>query len=392
MYPYPQIDWDAMRKFRMDKVKDLMVEADVDALVLTGHDNIRYATDFGVFLICESFDWFAAIVTREGEAYLFIPYVDEAMRDPMPNFPWIREYIPTPSWISSLTQGEIWVKMLTRKLQELQAGNVGLDTLPFQLYEGLQGALPGTRFSDLFMPLARARQVKHPEEIKLIRASAEIASLGGAAGLQAMREGAIDFEVLSAADATMRAMGAEFITHNVCVRGGSKLEAGWFPRGDRLWAGATMAFDWGCYVKGGYSSDIARTGFVETPPQEVQKAYRVLMEAHRATEAVAKPGVKVSVLDKTVNDYLRKSGYPTTPYSLGHGVGLRVCELPIIYRPEMMVTDDALEEGMVICLEPQTSVESRGDTVVVKVEDMYQVTKTGLDRLSTTGYTPFWED
>ena len=392
MYPYPQIDWDALRKFRTDKVKDLMIEADVDVLVLTGHDNIRYATDFGVFLICESFDWFAAIVTRDGEAYLFIPYVDEAVQDPMPNYPWIREYIPTPSWVSSITQGEIWVKMLAQKLRELQASKVGLDTMSFQLYDGLKGALPEIRFSDLFMPLALARQVKHPEEVKLIRASAEIASLGGSAGLKAMEEGAIDFEVLSAIDGTMRAMGAEFITHNLCIKSESQRTAGWFPKGSRLWAGATMAFDWGCYVKGGYGSDMCRTGFVGTPSQEVQKAYRVLMGAHRATEAVAKPGVKVSLLDKTANDYLRKSGYPTTPYSLGHGVGLRACELPIIYRPEMMVTDAALEEGMVICLEPETSVQSKGETVVVKVEDMYQVTKTGLDRLSTTGYTPFWED
>ena len=392
MYPYPQIDWDALRKFRGDKVKDLMVEDDLDALLLTGHDNIRYATDFGVFMICESFDWFAAIVTREGEAYLFIPYVDQAVPDPIPNYPWIREYIPTPSWVSSITQEEIWVKMLAGKLEQLRAGKVGLDTMSFQLYEGLKGALPETRFSNLFMPLALARQVKHPEEIKLIRASAEIASLGGSAGLKAMQEGAIDFEVLSAIDGAMRAMGAEFITHNLCIKGESQQTAGWFPRGSRLWAGAAMAFDWGCYVKGGYGSDMCRTGFVGTPSQEVQKAYRVLMEAHRTTEAAAKPGVKASLLDKTANDYLRKSGYPTVPYSLGHGVGLRACELPIIYRPEMMASDAVLEEGMVICLEPETSVESKGETVVVKVEDMYQVTKTGLERLTTTGYTPFWEE
>ena len=392
MYPYPEIDWDALRKFRSEAVKGVMAEADVDALVLTGHDNIRYATDFGVFLICESFDWYAAIITREGEAYLFIPYVDKVIQDPLPDSPWIREYIPTPSWISSITQEEIWVKMLSRKLGDLKAKKVGVDSMPFQFYDGLKAAMSHSRFIDLFMPLALARQVKHPEEVKLIRVSAEIASLGGAAGLRAMQEGAIDFEVLSAIDGTMRAMGAEFITHNVCIKGESQLTAGWFPRGTRLWEGATMAFDWGCYVKGGYASDICRTGFVGTPPEEVQKAYRVLMEAHRTTEAVARPGVRVSVLDKTVNDYLRKSGYPTTPYSLGHGVGLRCCELPIIYRPEMMAVDAMLEEGMVICLEPETSVESRGETVVVKVEDMYQVTATGLERLSTTGYTQFWEE
>ena len=392
MYPYPEIHWTTLRKFRMDKVKEVMAEADLQALVLTGHDNIRYATDVGVFLICEAYDWYAAIITREGEAYIFIPYVDKVVQDPLPNFPWIREYIPTPSWVSSITQEEIWVKMLSQKLRELRATKVGVDTMPFQLYDGLKETLPEVQFSGQYMALALARQVKHVEELKLIRASAEIASLGGVAGLKAMEEGAIDFEVLSAVDSTMRVMGAEFITHNACIKGESQLTAGWFPRGSRLWEGSAMAVDWGCYAKGGYGSDMCRTGFVGTPAQEVQKAYRVLMEAHRATEAVAKPGVKVSVLDKTVNDYLRKSGYPTTPYSLGHGVGLRACELPIIYRPEMMAVDAALEEGMVICLEPETSVESRGETVVVKVEDMYQVTATGLERLTTTGYSPYWED
>ena len=58
----------------------------------------------------------------------------------------------------------------------------------------------------------------------------------------------------------------------------------------------------------------------------------------------------------------------------------------------MMMVDAQLEEGMVICLEPETSVEVNGETVVVKVEDMYQVTATGLDQLTTAGYTPYWED
>ena len=127
MYPYPEIDWDALRKFRSEAVKGVMAEADVDALVLTGHDNIRYATDFGGFLICESFDWYAAIITREGEAYLFIPYVDKVIQDPLPDSPWIREYIPTPSWISSITQEEIWVKRLSRNPVALKATKVGVQ-------------------------------------------------------------------------------------------------------------------------------------------------------------------------------------------------------------------------------------------------------------------------
>ena len=58
----------------------------------------------------------------------------------------------------------------------------------------------------------------------------------------------------------------------------------------------------------------------------------------------------------------------------------------------MMMVDAQLEEGMVICLEPETSVEVGGETVFVKVEDMYEVTATGLQQLTTTSYTPYWED
>ena len=99
MYSYPDIDWDGLRKYRTERVAQVMKDANVDALVLMGHDNIRYATDFGVFLICESYDWFAAIVTQEGEAFLYIPYVDRVVDRPMPDLPWIKEFVPTPSWV-----------------------------------------------------------------------------------------------------------------------------------------------------------------------------------------------------------------------------------------------------------------------------------------------------
>ena len=52
------------------------------------------------------------------------------------------------------------------------------------------------------------------------------------------------------------------------------------------------------------------------------------------------------------------------------------------------MVDAQLEEGMVICLEPETSGEVNGETVVVKVEDMYQVTATGLDQLTTPATHP----
>ena len=72
---------------------------------------------------------------------------------------------------------------------------------------------------------------------------------------------------------------------------------------------------------------------------------------------------------------------------MGHGVGLRACELPIIYRKEMMATDTELKEGMVIALEPETTVESDGKLFVLKLEDVFLVTNSGTERLTSTEYS-----
>ena len=371
-----------------------MKDANVDALVLMGHDNIRYATDFGVFLICESYDWFAAIVTqgRRGLSLHSLCRPGSRQADARP----------------ALDQGVRTDALMG--VQHHPGRDLGRHPFPQAAQPrgtasgGRRHAFPAVGWHEAndvgghvpwtpTCPWPSARQVKHSEEIKLIRSSAEIASMGGDAGLQAMQEGALDFEVLSAIDGTMRAQGAEFITHNVCIKGESQLTAGWFPRGSRMEEGGTMAFDWGCYVKGWVRLRHVQDGFRG-------RAARACAEGMEGPDGIPpgprKPrpspasGYPTWTAPSTI--FWQKPGYPTTPYSLGHGTGLRACELPIIYRPDMMMVDAQLEEGMVICLEPETSVEVNGETVVVKVEDMYQVTATGLDQLTTAGYTPYWED
>jgi Xaa-Pro aminopeptidase len=89
---------------------------------------------------------------------------------------------------------------------------------------------------------------------------------------------------------------------------------------------------------------------------------------------------------EAVNQYLRRQNLPITPYAVGHGVGLRACELPTIHRADRMDRDQVLEEGMVIALEPETAVEIAGQVVVLKVEDNYLVQQDGLRRLTDAPY------
>jgi Xaa-Pro aminopeptidase len=385
MYEWPAVDWDALRQARRGRVAQVMTDLQVDRLLLTGHDNIRYATDFRSMLVAEGFDWYAALVDAAGECTIFVPYVAEDVAAPQPELPWVKKFVATPSWVPSVTQEPIWLRALAREIRATGARRVGTDFLAFQFVDGLRRELRAVELVSAAQALYEARQVKQAEEIRLLEAASTVNALAISAALSRLQEGIIDFDVLAVAVERLQASGVEFLSHSVCVTR-DVLSGNWFATGKRLWPGDAFFFDMGCYGVGGYASDMCRTAFIGEPPAAVRRAYRALLEAYHAGQATARPGTPVSVVDRTINQALRKQGLAETPYSMGHGVGLRACELPIIYRPSMMVADATLEEGMVIALEPETTVHVEGRPVVLKVEDNFVVESTGLRRLGPVGY------
>lgn len=162
-------------------------------------------------------------------------------------------------------------------------------------------------------------------------------------------------------------------------------KAAWLPHGRRIWGGDVFFVDYGVIGRGGYVADFCRTAFAGEPAPEVARAHRALLEAKAAGEAFAKPGVKGSEVAQVINDALRGHGLPETSYAMGHGIGLRMVEIPSLYRADMMDQDDVLEEGMAICIEPSTAVElPSGEVVGMKEEDQYMVTASGLRQLTKT--------
>ena len=185
--------------------------------------------------------------------------------------------------------------------------------------------------------------------------------------------------------ATLQESGPEFLSHSLCNH--RRGNGGWFAEGSVLAEGDPYFFDIGLYGRHGYASDIARTGFVGGDTRtEIKSVYAKLLKAHEVAAQAAKPGVRVSEIDDAVNAYLRSEGLPNTPYAIGHGVGLRACELPTIYRGPLMDRDQVLVENSVIALEPETGLEVDGEFLLLKLEDNYVVERDGVRRLSLAGY------
>jgi Xaa-Pro aminopeptidase len=387
MFDWPAIEHHELQRGRGERIGAFMRSERLDHLLLTSFDNIRYATGYRTQIISEGFDWFAAVIRPDGDFELFVPWVEETSTEPDPALPGLTAVHPLPSWTPAIPHAAYWSTMLRRVLAGSGARRVGYEMMYAELLGPLSEAMPQVEFVPVTTALHDLRSRKTGLEVRLLEAASTVNSIAATAALKAAEAGMTDHDILAVAMASLQSAGTEYVTHSLCnIRRGSGT---WFAAGNELAEGDAFFFDIGCYGAGGYASDMARTGFAGEPPKVVQDVYQQLLAAHRVGEEAARPGVRASQVHEAVNAELRAHGLPVTPYSVGHGVGLRACELPTIYRADRMARDDVLEEGMVISLEPETGVEVDGRLTILKVEDNYVVETGGLRRLTDTGYTQF---
>ena len=204
----PSTDWRELRLHRMGVVQTLMRDHDVQALLVTGPDNIRYATDFRAWFIVEAFDWYAALVTRDGESYIFVPFADEDINDPDPELPWIKQFVATPSWVSNASQPSTWVRLIKKKLEHHKIKRAGIEGLSPSVAMLLMQEMPDVIFTPMDRELGVARQIKHVEEIKLLESNAKRLSRGSDAVLEFIGPGLTDHELLAIATAKLLGAGA----------------------------------------------------------------------------------------------------------------------------------------------------------------------------------------
>lgn len=139
--------------------------------------------------------------------------------------------------------------------------------------------------------------------------------------------------------------------------------------------GDILTLDFGCVVDG-YCSDMTRTFAIGEITAEAEEVYHLVNKARSEAIRVAKAGMTSKALDHVARSVIEEGGYgPYFSHSLGHGVGLRIHEWPMVsYR-----SDDILPEGAVVTIEPGIYVPDRFG---IRIEDMIWLTDGGNERLT----------
>jgi Xaa-Pro dipeptidase len=368
---------------KLDRVRALMAEDGLDALVVRAPDNVLYLTNFWGM---KGYD--ACVFPREGEPVLICL---EASAEDAERAAWtadvrfVRGYDaadPRPVPARTLEAALDASRAYGRVGLELSLGTQASDRMvgePTTFTKAWFDAWPDA--ADAAPLLARARSIKTEQEVARMRIANEIA----AAAMDHVREHLRPFMKESEAAALWQGY-----VHGAGTGWHGKVDLAlpfslvWSGPGIKTFTatgdlpvreGEPVLFEiWVC--ADGYWADHTKNLVIGDLNERYSELEHALMQVYVRAVDQCRPGASMAELDVLVRDGIAEAGYPGQPtHPICHGIGARAHEPPYPHQ----AGGGVFEEGMVLAIEPGMYWEGGGG---LRVEDNFLITATGPEKLS----------
>src|SRR4029453_3710679 len=230
------------------------------------------------------------------------------------------------------------------------------------------------KVNDRHDTLARMREAKEAEEIKLMRRSIEHTAAGHARILEVLKPGMREFELKDYVEDAFRRSGSRHRAYDSIVGSGPNGAILHYPKDDRVMKeGELVVVDAGAEEQY-YPTEVTRTYPVSgkfTPEQ--REIYDIVLKAQAAGVAAAKAGVTPRTLERAVRKVIDDAGYHDAfIHGCCHFVGLEVHDAGDYDAP--------LPAGAVLTVEPGIYLPQRG--FGVRNEDELLIPPTGAEVLT----------
>jgi Xaa-Pro aminopeptidase len=144
----------------------------------------------------------------------------------------------------------------------------------------------------------------------------------------------------------------------------------------KLTKNSLILLDFGAKYNG-YCSDMTRIIFFNNPSNKLVKAYNAVRKAQESAISLLKPGIRAYEIDKVCRNIIKSQGYPEFLHGTGHGVGINIHENPRL-NPN---SEAQLERNMVFTVEPGIYIPKQFG---IRIEDLVVLRNNGPELLSKT--------
>jgi Xaa-Pro dipeptidase len=371
----------ARAPFDTKKLDRLMLEAGLDALVVTSRHNVQYLLGGYRFFFFEAME--AIGVSRYLPVYVYQRERPENalyVGNRMEGFEKELGRIPAPAVKAAAWGSTDAIGLAVDHIKALGAGvkRVGFEPsfLPSDAKDVLNREFGGASLADAQFVLERLRAVKTAAELDLVREASERVVDAMTATFDICAPGMSKHDIV---DRLRREEHDRDLVFEYCLiaAGNSHNRA---PSDQRLKAGDVISLDSGGNYKG-YIGDLSRMGVVGEPDAELHDLLHEIEEIQQVARGAISPGARGGDIIAAGEEAVRRAPHGNVLDYTAHGIGLVSHEAPrltghgpVPYAP--YDADRPLQPGMVISVETAMLHPSRG---YIKLEDTLIVTDDGWE-------------
>ena len=271
---------DAEFERRLSGLRRIMAEKNLDAVILTSYQGIKYYSDFLFTYFGRSY----GMVVTADDTCTITANIDAGM-------PWRTSYgenIVYTDWNRDNFYYALQQALVQRGITD--PGRLGIedDTVSLQILRRLQDAFPGAELVDVSQDAMRQRMIKSAEEIAVIKESARIGDIGGEAIKNAVHAGVQEFEVALAGTEAMTREIAKTFPHREVRDTWVWFQSGINTDGAHNWATTRKVQEHDILslnafpMPTGYYTALERTLFFGEPDEESLRLWNINVEVHRA--------------------------------------------------------------------------------------------------------------
>lgn len=333
----------------------------IQAAYITRPVSIAYLTGF----FAEPMERLMALAVRHDGATLIVPALEQQNAT---------EHAGNAE-VMAWRDGEDAYGLVARALSGTGEIAVEKEHLSLHAAEVITSRSGASELVDIGPELRRLRLLKHPDEIARLQRAADITDAATDQVLARAHEVQSEIELAMVLGAVIAELGGTPAFDPLVLSGPNSALPHGRPSSRKLQTGDLVLFDFGAAFEG-YKADTTRMAVVGEPTDRHRDIHRLVLEAHDAAIATARPGVTTGDVDAAARRVIEAGGHGERFFHrVGHGLGLETHEDPSLDPG----STTPLEAGMVFTVEPGIYIPGWGG---VRIEDDLVVEENGCRTLT----------
>jgi Xaa-Pro dipeptidase len=368
---------------RIDKLRQKLVDKNIDLALITDDDSVYYYTGYYDYLHMDFGRPTILLVPKDDKSALITPLIDVKLLE---DDAIIDKILP---WNDGV--GTEWRKYLPLYLTKDRNIALEYNQIPALVRNYVYTLIDEKLVKDVTPLISEMRMIKSTEELKIARHAGQVANAMMQAAKNIMADGVPEYEVALSTSAAGTKKASEILNHHYpnsrmspnihflqIMASGEHMPLTHHRASNKILKYGDPVFICFCGMTNFHRFKLGfdRTFWLgEIKDQSQIKIYEVAVDSQGAALNVLAPGVSASSVHAAYAESIQSAGYPYPTFRCGRSTGFSFLE-----HPQLVVGEETiLQPGMVFAVDGSAN----SDNFRAQVGDSFIITEDGYEQITS---------